>query len=291
MCYGTATFSTNVRPHIFKLKDIGDLPPGSLQLAHAHTKKRTQAERERNTLYMRRRRALKAVEVACLGRLADKIGPNAKPEAVRLRRDREQLVRARARYIMSSGDMIGGLYVVSTSEARLLGLNRYFTGEPCPSGHLSPRMIHNGVCCACAEAKRADAQLRRELAALVRKERRVLRAARVPDPEKLKEYKRQYYLRNKEAYLARGHRRRVLIGRSPGHFTSDDVARVKVQQRNKCGACRQPLKKYHVDHVVPLARGGTNEARNIQLLCPSCNCRKHARDPIEFMRSTFGRLL
>lgn len=30
------------------------------------------------------------------------------------------------------------------------------------------------------------------------------------------------------------------------------------------------------DHIVPLANGGLNDVTNIQLLCRSCNARKHA---------------
>ena len=32
-----------------------------------------------------------------------------------------------------------------------------------------------------------------------------------------------------------------------------------------------------VDHIVPLVRGGTNELRNLQTLCRSCNSRKGGR--------------
>jgi 5-methylcytosine-specific restriction protein A len=31
------------------------------------------------------------------------------------------------------------------------------------------------------------------------------------------------------------------------------------------------------DHIVPLAAGGTSEPENVQVLCRSCNARKHAR--------------
>ena len=33
-----------------------------------------------------------------------------------------------------------------------------------------------------------------------------------------------------------------------------------------------------IDHVVPLARGGTNEPENLQLLCSECNQLKGDRD-------------
>lgn len=32
-----------------------------------------------------------------------------------------------------------------------------------------------------------------------------------------------------------------------------------------------------IDHIVPLAKGGTNDLENLQLLCRSCNCKKGAR--------------
>jgi 5-methylcytosine-specific restriction endonuclease McrA len=41
----------------------------------------------------------------------------------------------------------------------------------------------------------------------------------------------------------------------------------------KCGAS----KELHFDHIVPLARGGSDEAVNIQLLCRTCNLAKGDR--------------
>lgn len=66
-------------------------------------------------------------------------------------------------------------------------------------------------------------------------------------------------------------------------------------QRGKCAACavrlrgRGPL-KYHLDHIEPLALGGPHCDSNMQLLCPSCNIRKSAKDPVLFMRG-MGKLL
>lgn len=34
---------------------------------------------------------------------------------------------------------------------------------------------------------------------------------------------------------------------------------------------------FHVEHVIPLCRGGTNELANLVLACPSCNLRKADR--------------
>lgn len=58
-------------------------------------------------------------------------------------------------------------------------------------------------------------------------------------------------------------------------------------QRGKCACgCKQPLgDDYHLDHIMPLALGGTNTDDNIQLLRQRCNNQKHAKHPIEFMQS------
>ena len=34
----------------------------------------------------------------------------------------------------------------------------------------------------------------------------------------------------------------------------------------------------HIDHIVPLARGGTNDLVNLQLLCAECNQKKYTND-------------
>lgn len=56
-------------------------------------------------------------------------------------------------------------------------------------------------------------------------------------------------------------------------------------QKGKCPCCKQPLgDNYHLDHIVPLALGGSNTDDNIQLLRQQCNNQKHAKHPIDFMQ-------
>lgn len=57
-------------------------------------------------------------------------------------------------------------------------------------------------------------------------------------------------------------------------------------QKGACICCGVDLKKVtaNLDHVIPLARGGMHDDRNLQLLCQKCNNQKHSKDPIDFMR-------
>lgn len=75
-----------------------------------------------------------------------------------------------------------------------------------------------------------------------------------------------------------------MVAELHGSFTEVDIDRIYKAQRGRCGYCRAKLarKDVHRDHIVALARGGTNQARNIQILCKPCNVAKGAKDPIDY---------
>lgn len=54
-----------------------------------------------------------------------------------------------------------------------------------------------------------------------------------------------------------------------------ESVRLFVWQRDqgRCAACGS-LERLEFDHIVPIARGGSNSERNIQLLCEQCNRQK-----------------
>lgn len=75
-----------------------------------------------------------------------------------------------------------------------------------------------------------------------------------------------------------------------GSHTLQDVQNLLESQRFKCAECGKSVRKeYHVDHIMPLSKGGTNWPSNLQILCPPCNMEKHATDPIVFAKRK-GRL-
>ncbi len=62
------------------------------------------------------------------------------------------------------------------------------------------------------------------------------------------------------------------------------------EQRGRCVYCRAKLRISHIDHIVPVAQGGTNDKANLQLLCAGCNLRKSDRNDTEF-RARYRGLL
>lgn len=67
------------------------------------------------------------------------------------------------------------------------------------------------------------------------------------------------------------------------------VTRVQIEglllkQRRRCAICKKQLTKFHIDHIMPVAKGGSHEIGNLQILCPKCNLRKHATHPIDYMQ-------
>ncbi|MNM73068.1 HNH endonuclease [compost metagenome] len=90
---------------------------------------------------------------------------------------------------------------------------------------------------------------------------------------------------------ASNHARRARERGAKGRFTRHDIERIYTLQRGRCASCRRSLKAgYHRDHRVPISAGGSNDASNIELLCPPCNIRKHDKDPIVWANMN-GRLL
>ena len=64
--------------------------------------------------------------------------------------------------------------------------------------------------------------------------------------------------------------------------TKDDVKKMLLEKQNRaCNGCKRNTlenRDFVVDHIIPRARGGSNEEENLQLLCWSCNSIKSDRD-------------
>jgi 5-methylcytosine-specific restriction endonuclease McrA len=58
-----------------------------------------------------------------------------------------------------------------------------------------------------------------------------------------------------------------------------DVTEVRERSQGRCGICGDyvPVADQSLDHIIPLARGGTHEPANVQLAHRVCNSRKGAK--------------
>lgn len=130
------------------------------------------------------------------------------------------------------------------------------------------------------------------------------------NPEKHAEYQSAWKSENKERIASSnrkwqkenpekisGHRRNRRAKRlmAEGCHTPEDIDAILFSQRGLCANCQSKLfksgrQKFHVDHVMPLALGGSNWPENLQCLCPTCNLSKGAKHPDDWAAAN-GRLL
>jgi 5-methylcytosine-specific restriction endonuclease McrA len=68
-----------------------------------------------------------------------------------------------------------------------------------------------------------------------------------------------------------------------GRLSKNIITLLLEAQQGLCACCKTPLSgAFHLDHKIPLSRGGTNTDDNVQLLLPSCNLRKYTMTQEEF---------
>jgi len=94
------------------------------------------------------------------------------------------------------------------------------------------------------------------------------------------------YALNPEKYRTVERKRRAQMKGSSGTHTAADLAKTLKAQGHRCAYCRADLRrvKKHVDHIVPLALGGSNGPENLQYLCRPCNQSKSARHPLDLRK-------
>lgn len=194
--------------------------------------------------------------------------------------------------------------VITRKEAKEIGLTKYFTGKPCLRGHIAERYVGCGKCTDCQaiylqkyREKNRELYLSRLREYHQRNRGRVLARQRTyyeENAESMRKRTRDYFKQNPEVKRKAERKRRAQKAGAEGLDLDFCEANALKLQNGRCASCRIKVggsnKKYHVDHIVPLSKGGSSESTNLQILCVECNLRKSAKDPIEWANEN-GRLL
>lgn len=175
-------------------------------------------------------------------------------------------------------------------EAKANGLKTYNSGTDCVNGHTSPdRYTCSGTCVKCM-SEGVDKEKKKEYDKKRNSEKR----------EYILERCREYYQKNKIRISKRNaewaknnkdkvcaikknykHRRRSkeLIG-----VSSKELADFIDNENKVCFYCDTGCQdSFHIDHIIPLSKGGCHELYNMCISCPECNIRKNSTDPEVFV--------
>lgn len=102
------------------------------------------------------------------------------------------------------------------------------------------------------------------------------------DPANAKTIAKRYRQKNKDKVLDRCHVRRARI-KNNGPVESISRKRVWERDGGRCWMCcrKVEFEDMHLDHVVPVSRGGVHTYGNVKTACEPCNLAKHAKMPQE----------
>lgn len=99
--------------------------------------------------------------------------------------------------------------------------------------------------------------------------------------QQLAERSQTWRVENRARYNAKNragnHLRRARLRGAPGRFTAEQAQARIDYFGGLCWVCGGPGDT--LDHVIPLARGGSNWPSNLRPACQSCNSRRGARVP------------
>ncbi len=111
----------------------------------------------------------------------------------------------------------------------------------------------------------------------------------IENKEKVAKRKKEYYKSEKGSMVkinSENKRRHIKKMKSDGTLSlryvyplTKELQNLLDKQDNKCNNCRckisRELKNIHLDHHIPLSKGGSHSIDNVAWLCAECNMKKH----------------
>jgi 5-methylcytosine-specific restriction endonuclease McrA len=91
--------------------------------------------------------------------------------------------------------------------------------------------------------------------------------------EKVRINGKNYYLRNPDKVSLRRQKRRATLKQAKTYLvTTKDIRKIMRQPCLYCGSLAS-----HIDHIIPLARGGEHRIGNLAAACKTCNLSKNKK--------------
>lgn len=173
--------------------------------------------------------------------------------------------------------------IMTRQEAKAAGLKRYFTGKPCPHGHISMRRIC-GACGECArlvkiEWRKANPERVKQLKLAEQKRNREsanIRNRRYAEThrEELRIKKQAWEAANPGKVLAKSAKRRASKARHLPSWADESAIETIYKQ---AAWQRMVGMDVHVDHIVPIQGrnvSGLHVHNNLQIISADANRRK-----------------
>lgn len=109
---------------------------------------------------------------------------------------------------------------------------------------------------------------------------------RAANPELARQQSREWFAANPDKRAIYEQNRRAKKRENGGRLSPGLKGRLYLSQRGACACCRQLFVEgdLHMDHIMPLSKGGAHADANMQLLCQPCNQSKYAKHPVDFMQ-------
>lgn len=101
--------------------------------------------------------------------------------------------------------------------------------------------------------------------------------------DKVKAQRARYNAEHRQDNLARNRKRKARLKEAEGSHTAAEVWALAESQDWLCAYCETPMfGEFHVDHMLPISRGGSNSWENLAITCATCNLRKNDKTGEEF---------
>ncbi len=103
--------------------------------------------------------------------------------------------------------------------------------------------------------------------------------------DKINNRNQQYYKEHKDDFVFKARERKRLIRETKdGTITKESLGHMYETQFHKCDYCECDLDIFgkHLDHILPLTRGGMHTLSNVHWVCPKCNLSKNDKTEEEW---------